>query len=224
MQIAGMHKTIIFDMDGVIIDSEPLHQIIEKRILSAYGVGISEEEHRDYIGTSSLKMYTELQARFDLPLSGEELRERHHQEYETLLEESEVLPIIVGVNELVRSFYNEGYQLFVASSSPMNHIETIISKFKLDAYFESYISGADLENPKPHPQVFLNTAEKARNNPENCLVIEDSMNGVKAAKAAGMFCVGFRNPNSGDQDLSMADMTIESFENITPSHLLSKFA
>jgi len=88
----------------------------------------------------------------------------------------------------------------------------VLTKLGLIDHFPLRISGADLETSKPHPEIFLEAAKMAQTTPEQCLVIEDSENGVKAAKAAGMKCIGYQNPNSGNQDLSAADWIIDHFD------------
>ncbi len=81
-------------------------------------------------------------------------------------------------------------------------------------YFQHIISGDLVEHGKPAPDIFVYAANALREEPAHCVVIEDSTNGVKAAKLAGMKCIGFKNPNSGDQDLSLADMVIDDFRKV----------
>ena len=92
-------------------------------------------------------------------------------------------------------------------------------KFGLTGYFQSVLSGADLPASKPDPAVYLLSAERLGVRPADCVVLEDAASGVAAAKAAGMFCIAYRNPNSGRQDLSRADMVVEKIGEIDITRL-----
>jgi len=119
----------------------------------------------------------------------------------------------------VRNLLNEikysELKLALGSSSPKKLINEVISNFDLGNYFKIVRSGENVENGKPAPDLFLKISEELEIKPENILVIEDSHNGVKAAKKAGMNCIGFSNNNSGNQDLSIADLIIEDFSKLT---------
>jgi beta-phosphoglucomutase-like phosphatase (HAD superfamily) len=93
----------------------------------------------------------------------------------------------------------------------MEHIDNVLQKLDLVHYFSFKVSGADLPKSKPDPMIFRKAAEMIDVTPNSCLVIEDSYNGVTAAKAAGMICIGYKNEHSGNQDLSKADLIIEDF-------------
>lgn len=107
-----------------------------------------------------------------------------------------------------------GYTLAVASSSPKNEIIRNLKALDLDDYFTVKVSGEEVRNSKPAPDVFLKAAELLGASPEKCTVIEDTANGSRAAKAAGMYCIGFANPDYPEQDLSVCDKVIESYEEI----------
>jgi beta-phosphoglucomutase-like phosphatase (HAD superfamily) len=96
----------------------------------------------------------------------------------------------------------------------MEVIETVLTKFNLSNYFMARVSGTELANSKPHPEIFVQSAKLANSAPRECLVIEDSQNGITSAKAAGMKCIGFANPNSGAQNLSKADWVVHSFDEL----------
>jgi len=98
----------------------------------------------------------------------------------------------------------------VASSSPKFFIETVLETLRIREYFKEILSGEEVQRGKPYPDIFLETAEMLRVNPQECVVIEDSTNGIKAALAAGMKCIGFINLNSGLQDLTSASIIVDS--------------
>ena len=131
-------------------------------------------------------------------------------EIETLTNEKP----IEGVDILIKDLYIKGIKVALASSSPRNHIEAIIKKFNLTDYFHAMVCGEDVKEGKPSPDIFLHTAKIINTLPKECIVIEDSYNGVLSAKAANMKCIGFRNLNSGNQDLSKADMIVTSLKDI----------
>jgi len=97
----------------------------------------------------------------------------------------------------------------------MEVIDIVLKKFELSNFFAAKVSGSELAHSKPHPEIFVRSAQIAGSEPEECIVIEDSKNGVTAAKAAGMKCIGFLNPNSGVQELSKADVIVKSFEEVS---------
>ena len=112
----------------------------------------------------------------------------------------------------MKSMFKRLFHLsLVASSSSKSTIHLIIEKLRLSTYFQFLVSGTEVANGKPHPDIFLKAAQLHNVSPENCIVIEDSQNGIMGAKRAGMTCVGFRNPGSGQQDLSEADIVIDDY-------------
>ena len=123
-------------------------------------------------------------------------------------------PPVNGAVQLVKNIKENGYTLAVASSSPPHKIKRNVEMLKISECFDKLVSGENVANPKPAPDVFLKAAKAIGVAPKECIVIEDSDNGCKAAKAAGMVCIGYANPNSGNQSLSKADYIVESLESI----------
>lgn len=208
-----MLKAVIFDMDGVLIDSEPIHFESDVNVLKRFNKELSFDFYKKYIGTTMYEIWKNIKQEYDLSLSMEELIKLADIEKEKIIKETGYREI-KGVANLVKDIYQSKYLLAVASSSPNEYIVNATTSIKLYDLFNEIVSGALLDNPKPSPDIFLYTAKLLGVNPEECMVIEDSTNGINAAKAAGMICIGFKNPNSGDQDLSNADCVIDSFEHI----------
>ncbi|MCC5928305.1 MAG: HAD family phosphatase [Cyclobacteriaceae bacterium] len=206
--------TIIFDMDGVIIDSEPIHMKIESQMFDELNIRISKEMHQSFVGASAKNTFQRLIREFNLNTTPEELLHENESRYLTYLDNHPEIQPIPGVMTLIEDFSKAGFTLLLASSASIEIIDKVLDMFQLRKYFSIAISGARLAHSKPHPEVFYITADKAGKKPAQCLVIEDSSNGVKAAKAAGMYCVAYYNPNSGNQDLSLADKVIRSFDEI----------
>lgn len=208
-----MLKAVIFDMDGVLIDSEPVHFQSDVEVLKKFDKQLSYDFYKQFIGSTMLNIWNAIRQEYRLEQPLEELMQLADEQKDKIIKESGFREI-KGVVRLVENVYENGYLLAVASSSPYDYIEKATKSIKARKYFHSVLSGARLEHPKPAPDIFLDTARNLKVEPEECIVIEDSTNGVAAAKAAGMVCVGFVNPNSGEQDLSKADCLVESFENI----------
>ena len=209
-----MIQTVIFDMDGVIIDSEPVYFKIDKEMFEELNIAVSFEEHCTYVGTSSQNMWDAIIKKHGIPGDPGELMRKEYNLYMNYLVNANDLQPIDGVMELINGLHENNLKLILASSSPMEIIDIILKKFKLPDLFIAKVSGSELAHSKPHPEIFLKAAQFAGSEPKECIVIEDSKNGVAAAKAAGMKCIGFLNPSSGDQNLKDADMVIQSFKEL----------
>lgn len=220
-----MLKAVIFDMDGVIIDSESIHREVEKKIFNSLGVNISDEEHDTYVGMTSMGMWREIKSRHNLKESSsvEELTKMSVENYIKFIQGNKSIEPIEGVVELIDDLHKNNIKLAIASSAVRKSIETVVCMFRLEKYFNIRISGEDIKRGKPEPDIFLMAAERLGVQPEDCIVVEDSKNGVHAAKKAGMKCIGFRNQSSGDQDLSSADMIIKKFHDINCKRLSSMY-
>ena len=216
--------TIIFDMDGVIIDSEPIHTNVERAMFQKLGVELSTEEHQKFTGTASLEMWTTIADRFRLDVPPKELTWQNNQDYLHQLKSLEELPAVEGVQQLIRDLHQKGFKLALASSSSRDQIDLIVEGLGIGHFFSIRVSGAELPRSKPDPMIFLETASRTKSNPEKCCVIEDSFHGVTAAKAAGMKCIGYKNPNSGNQDLSQADLILDSFVSAPIEEILKKIS
>lgn len=123
------------------------------------------------------------------------------KEKKAQITEAEGFPEMPGIKEALKQLKDEGYLLAVASSSPAYAIKDALKSLDMEKYFTVVMSGDYVEHPKPAPDTFLVTAEKLGMEPEDCLVVEDSTNGGGAARAAGMKCIWFHNPDSGRQDI-----------------------
>jgi HAD superfamily hydrolase (TIGR01509 family) len=206
-------KAVIFDMDGVIIDSEPLHAIADNQILKDSGITAPDGYFDRFAGWTNQSMWDEIMKDYKLPISQEEISELQLPLKIKLLQEGDYRPI-AGIIELMERILELGFPMAIASSSPVQFIEAVIEKLGLRKYIRYWLSGEDVINSKPAPDIFLKVAEVLNVDPGECLVIEDSASGVAAAKRAGMKCIGYQNPNSGQQDLSGADQTIKYISQI----------
>lgn len=210
-----MKQCVIFDMDGVIIDSEPIHMACEQKIFRLLGISISNEEHNALIGTTDVAMWTSIGQKHTLPIQICEIIQLNKSLFMEYLKREVHLKPVPHVSELITNLYKNDFSLALASSSSFEQIDYILNDLSLKHYFHTLISGEDVKESKPHPEIFLKVSESVGIDPRLCIVIEDSYNGVIAAKSAKMKCIGYINPNSGNQDLSKADIVIRSFRDIS---------
>lgn len=209
-----MIKYIIFDMDGVLINSEPLHFEIWKRIFRERGLEIDYEHYKGCIGSTVKRLVELIKEGYGVDFYGDAALPLRFKELKNLYIREHGIPKVEGVPEVIAYLKKNGYRLAVASSSPQEYIELCTGKIGIAEYFDILCSAERVARPKPAPDVFLYVAEQMQAAPEECLVIEDSYNGSLAAKAAGMKCLGFANPDSGNQDLSAADDIFYPFDEL----------
>lgn len=208
-----MIKALIFDMDGVIIDSEPIHFESDRITMREYGIEISDDVLIRYVGVTNPAMWAELKELYNLDSSIDELLEKQLKHKFDLFG-TRKLKAIDGICELVNLLKEKGIKIGLASSSPRVFIELILKNLEIIDFFDVIVSGDDVLKSKPEPDIFLRASKLLGVEPKDCMVIEDSEHGVKAAKSAGMKCIGYINVNSGNMDLSYADLQVASIRDI----------
>lgn len=207
-------QAVIFDMDGVLVDSEPLHIQTEKRMFRKMNLDISDEEHAGYMGTATDVMWKQIISKRNLPLDIAEMTELTIQEGLPFFYSLEKIDPMPGLIDLLEKLNVKKIPMAVASSSDTETIRVILEKSGLRKYFQHAVSSSEVGKSKPEPDVFLHAAKLLGVAPENCVVFEDSKNGIKAAKAAGMFCFAYSGANSGEQDRNHADIHISSYKDL----------
>jgi HAD superfamily hydrolase (TIGR01509 family) len=214
MQFPAELKCVIFDMDGVIIDSEELHKRAYYHTFESIGVKVSNELYKTLTGSSTINAFQKLVTHFKLDLIPEELVQQKRAYYVDLFENDPDLHLVSGVEDLIKFLHRKNVTLVLASSSAMVNINRVFHRFDLNQYFTAKISGADLVESKPNPEIFIKAAALGHTPREHCLVIEDSDNGVQAANDAEIYVVGYRNPLAADQTLENANHVITEFEEL----------
>ena len=209
-----MIQTVIFDMDGVIVDTEPVHHYAYVQHFKQLNIEVSPEMYASFTGNSTKNIYERLKETYNLSQDVQTLVETKRNLFNDAFDSKEDLYLLDGVEDLIKDLYTNGMQLVLASSSANVTIERIFDRFNLHHYFTHKVSGEDFPKSKPHPAIFLKAAELAQTPVENCIVIEDSTNGIQAAKSANIYCVGYDSFHSKLQDYSKADRVITHFNEL----------
>lgn len=221
MRVSEVLAAVIFDMDGVVVDSERHWATTETSFLERNVPGWADLTDRGWIiGLSPDDFHNALARDHGLKLSREEFRVGYIQMAERIY--AEQVQLIPGCQELLDDLGRRAVRTALASSSPMDWIDRVLNRFSLRERFAVVVS-ADAEGlpGKPSPAIYLLAAERLGAKPRDCVAIEDSANGVRSAKAAGMGCVGLRNGFNPEQDLSAADLMVAGFRELDGARLAS---
>jgi HAD superfamily hydrolase (TIGR01509 family) len=209
---------LIFDMDGVIVDSELHWKSVEGFFLQSLVPTWSSADQVRIIGLSVHDLYRMLVSEYGVRHSKEEFLELYFDMARRIY--GSQASLIEGFTDLLSTLHETGTPVALASSSPMTWIDIVLDRFDLRPSFDVVVSADELNGAgKPSPAIYLLTAEKLGVDPRACVVIEDSGNGVLSAKNAGMYCIGFRNGFNQEQDLSRADMLIDSLAEVNVAEL-----
>ena len=217
-----MTQTVIFDMDGVIVDTEPVHSYAYFQHFAELNIDVSKDMFTSFMGNSTRNTFQKLKEMFPIDGEVEDLIQRKRTLFNNAFDSKEDLYLIEGVEKLIQDLHSNGMQLILASSAAKVTIDRVFRRFNLHQYFTHIVSGEDFPNSKPHPAIFEYAASLSVAPKENCIIIEDSTNGIRAAKAAGIFCVGYNSENSKLQDLSLADVVVNHLDELS-FDLISKY-
>jgi HAD superfamily hydrolase (TIGR01509 family) len=207
-------KAVLFDMDGVIVDTEPLHRKAYFKLFDDLGIDVSEELYTSFTGASTKKVCTTLIEKYQLNESPKELAMIKRKYFKYYFYHDADFNLLPGVKSLIENFFENNIKLVLASSASIITINMVFEKFDLEKYFIGKISGDELKESKPHPEIFLIAAEVANEPKQNCMVIEDSTNGILAAYSAGIFCAAYKSEHSVGQNYDKANLVISDFSEI----------
>jgi HAD superfamily hydrolase (TIGR01509 family) len=205
-------EAVIFDMDGVLVDTEPINLQAQNQVLARHGVVLGDLEYASIVGLSSRAIYGWLIERFGLPAEPADMAAEYLVELRPLIDGG--LQPGDGVVELIGQLTRAGVPLALASSSPRGAVDAVVAALGLSAAFEVVVCDEDVAHGKPAPDLFLLAARRLGTAPARCAVIEDSLHGMEAAGAAGMTAIGLRTRYNRELRLT-APHVIDSLAELT---------
>lgn len=213
-----MIRGLLFDLDGVLVNTNPLHARAWQELAEELGIPFTSEDHQAFLGISRdrcLEMLLQKGNRTCTPGEKQQLCARKNHRYRELIGGLTPAALLQGVPEFLRAAREEGYRTALGSVS--KNAGFILEKLEIAAFFDAVIDGTKIVNGKPDPEVFLKGAEALGLPPEQCLVFEDSAAGIQAAHRGGMKAIGIGTA----RQLPAAELTIPGFAGITPSALMA---
>lgn len=209
---------VVFDMDGLMIDSEPLQYIAVNKALEPLGITVNEDDFSGMVGRKSIENFSLLKKRYGFKETPETLEQRKIIAYhQIILTDLRPMPGLFNVLQMCRE---NGLILALASSSIRQDIDIVLKRLGLLATFSIIASGDQVQQGKPNPAIFLKVLEQTTIRAESFVVLEDTAHGVNAARAAGMSCIAIPNRYTLNQDFSQADRVMASLEELTLDILL----
>lgn len=217
--MARQFEAVVFDMDGVLLDSEPLHHVVLNEVLAAEGKSLNFDEYRPYIGTTLEYTWSDIIRRFALdgPV------DRYIAAYDAAILESyrQHSVIAPGVQSLLAMLAERGLRLAVASSSRTDWVEAALEKLGIRAAFEIVVTGDMVQHSKPDPEIYLLAASRLRVEPRACIAIEDAPKGVESAHTAGMTVVAVRTEYTAHLAVDGAALVLDSLAQLSTDILAS---
>lgn len=211
-------KAVIFDMDGTLIASTEADYLAWKRLFAEYGIDLTFENYFPLLGKKSADV-----AKYQLHLTGDAVAEALQKKlvyFDEVIAENGI-QLIPYADVLVKSVKQYPVKMALATSSRKHKMERVMKLVGLLSYFDVTVSGNEIENGKPAPDIFIKAAERLQVSADECVVFEDAASGVQAAKAAGMKCVAITTTHPAEA-LQQADMVIDSFEGVDFAQLCQK--
>lgn len=204
-------------MDGVILDSEPLHFEAHKRALEIFGVNLTTEDYMSFgVATGDLNLYAKASEKYGVEIGFEEIARLKKEFYRKLIDEKGEL--LEGVVDILESL-SQKYILAIASSGTKNAVNFVLQKFSIEKYFNFIVSGDDVEKVKPNPDIYLRVIELLGFAKDDCVAIEDSQSGLIAAKDAGLKCIVIPCEFTKKQDFSRADVVLDKLSEFNPDNV-----
>ena len=212
-------RALIFDMDGVLVDSQLHWRTVGHSFLQQLVPHWDADAQRSILGMSVYDLYRHLAEHHQVSLT----REEFIAKYSELTEEiyGTRCKLFPGVHELMQAYQKKQWKIAIASSSPRSWMEVVIRRFELKQYLDDSLSSDDVDaRTKPAPDIYLEAARRLQVSAADCVAIEDTAKGIASAKAAGMRCVGFRNGYNDREDFARADFECRDLGSLLLSDLL----
>jgi len=183
-------KAVIFDKDGVLVETFYIYLEAYKRVLSKIGIKIKKDDLAKRYGMKGPEIIKQIVHDNGKIITDKEVRKLANEKdrlYKNMAEKK--LKLLPGVKKLLNYLRKKNYKIGIASSSAREIIEQLLRVKKLKKYFDVVVDGLEIKNSKPHPEIFLECAKRLRVEPEDCAVVEDSIHGIRGAKRANMKCI-----------------------------------
>ena len=209
---ASSNRAVIWDMDGVIADTAAYHRQAWQETFHERGINFTEDDFKYSFGRRNDSIIPHILGEGTSPEEIALISDQKEVSFRRLIGQN--IKPLPGVMRLIKSLAEAKLKLALASSTPIENIELLNKSLSISHYFQSIVADKDVSEGKPSPQVFLLAAQKLGIEPKNCIVIEDAVAGVTAAKRAGMCCIAVTTTHPRDS-LKEADLIIDTLESIT---------
>jgi len=207
-----MIEAVLFDMDGVLVDSEELIFKAAKKMFAGHGIQVTQDDFKPFIGTGEDSYLGNVAKKYKVPFNLDRDKFITYTLYDELAKEA--LKILPGVREFILKCKKMGLKLAVATSADEMKMLINLRELNLaDGTFDATVNGLEVENKKPHPEIYLLAADKLGIEPKNCLVVEDAVTGIEAGKLAGCKTLGLTTSFT-EKDLHDADWICENLSNV----------
>lgn len=209
-------KAVIYDVDGTMVDSEPLHVEAWDKALRQHGheiLDLSEDFQATMAGKKSIVIAEGMVKELHLSISAQEFLNLKAKLFLELVRTD--LKSMPGAVESVYRIAGDGYELAIGTSLDRNYIDLVLTKLGLTDSFRVIVTGDQIKNGKPHPETYLSVAQQLGRQPSECIVLEDAKSGIQSAKAARMLCIAIENPNALPQDTAEAEAVVQSLNEVT---------
>lgn len=212
-----MFKAVIFDMNGVIINDERIHQESWRQYCQKHGFSLTEEEFKQKVFGRTEKEI--LEYLYKREITPEELQKDSDERVALSIQIFEPqLKIMDGLDTLLENLYQQNIPLAIATSSRNKYLNFILDGLNIRKYFKVIVTAQDITKGKPDPEIYVKAAEQLGINPQDCIVFEDTISGITSAKAAGMKVIGVATTHS-KEELESASTVIHTFNEVTTEML-----
>ena len=215
-----MIKAVIYDMDDLMVNSNPLHIRASKKVFREYEIDlqqIPQNIRASFIGMRVADILKVVVDYFNLDLDFGKLRKQRSKIFLSLA--AKELKVMPGLMQSLEFFKKNKLRIALASSGTKEYINLVLKKFKLAKYFDVIVSGDDVKFGKPDPETYLIACKKLQIMPKKIIVLEDASKGIEAAKTAGCICIAVKNPYTLKQNLAAADLIINSLTDLNSKTL-----
>ncbi len=205
-----MIKAIIFDMDGLLIDSEPVAKKTTLILMKEYGINFSGDTSK-FLGLRNIDILKMIKDQYGIKDSVQTMFSRQLKIYFSLAKNIKAMP---GLSSILKLVERQGWKKGLATSGTKIHVRHYLKMHKLTGYFDTIVTADMVKKGKPNPETYLNAAKKFKVKPKDCLVLEDSPNGLLSAKRAGMKCIVVRGRGGRGLKFPRADAIVNNLGNI----------